>query len=344
MSIKKTLLGGTGFKIQLFGGNDNVNLSDGEQAKYVNNIIRALGKPGVVPLEKYFAKSVATNAAYSVFYVGGKFKARDRENNINSTNKNYNDTKGIDTAGKFIQSIRVTPTEMETPIWVDDRAFDKSQLNEQSAIQEAQIDAIKMGCDERISKLFKAIQTDGKRDVKDVGDQTVSLTIPTSNKFGDKTKLFDTAQNIKAFRRMMVAAKRAAKNSNLQIGIIGGSDMVTELISTEKFTNKDWVTITGETPNQTGEPLGRLLGGNVEELFTYDNTFYPLGTETEGYIFVIIQNSIGQDNKKASIKPTIEYVKHKKAYFMDVEVANATELLNPEGVFVFEYKRDVSVG
>ena len=343
MNTKKTLLGSTGLNIQLFGANDNVNLSDGEQAKYVNNIIRALGRPGVIPLENYFAKSVSTNAAYSLFYVGGRFKARDRENNIDTTNKNYKDTKGLNTTEKFIQSIQVQATEMETPIWIDDRVFDKSQLNEQSAIQDAQVQSIQMGCDERISKLFKSIQTDGKRTIKDVGGQNVELTIPKANKFGDKSKPFDDTANIKAFRRMMVAAKHAAKNGNLKLAIVGGSDMVTELISTEKFTQKDWVTISGETPNQTGEPLGKLLGGNVEELFTFDSTFYPLGTEQEGYIFVVVEKCIGQDNKKASIKPTIEYVKHKKAYFMDVEVSNATELLNPEGVFIFEYKRDVPV-
>lgn len=321
--------------IQLFA---NVELTEGEQARYTNNILRALGRPGVMPLEKYFAKSVATNAAYSVFYVGKSVEARDRVSNEDTVNNTFNDVKGVN-AGNLIESIRVIPTELEVPLYVDDRIFDKSQLNEKSAIQDMQVVAIKKGCDKRISKVFYDLAYVGSRTVQKSDGTTATLTIPAVNKFGDNTKPFDHADNIKAFKRMMKRAKKLGMGLGYNIGIVTGDEGAVELTECEKFTKRDWVNINGETPQVTGDPIPKLLGGYVEELFTFDEILYPLGTEPTGYMFAIVQESLGQDNKKTSIKPIIAHIPHKKSYFMDVEVSNSTELLNPEGVLVFEYLR-----
>lgn len=319
--------------VQLFA---NVELTEGEQARYTNSILRALGRPGVMPLEKYFAKSVSTNAAYSVFYVGKTLEARDRVSNENTVDRTFDDVKGVN-AGNLIESIRVIPTELEVPLYIDDRTFDKSQLNEQSAIQDMQVVAIRKGCDRRISEIFKDLAATGTRTIQKVDGTVATLTIPAANKFGDPTKPFDHADNIKAFKRMMKRAKKLAMGLNYNIGIVTGDEGAVELTECEKFTKNDWVNINGETPQVTGDPIPKLLGGYVEELFTFDEVLYPLGTETVGNMFAVIQNSLGQDNKKTSIKPIIAHIVHKKAYFMDVEVSNATELLNPEGVMVFEY-------
>ncbi len=325
--------------IQLFGAGDHVNLTEGEQARYVNTIMKKLGRPNSLPLQQYFAKSQSKNAAYSVFYVGEGLQARDRASNRNDTNNNFDDVKGVK-AGQLIKSIRVTPTTMEVPLWVDDRDFDKSQLNEEGAISDMQVTAIYTECDARISRLFKDIVEKKKRTVKNNNNADVEITVPETNFFGTETKTFDA--QVKDFRRMMRRAKKLAKADGKRIGIVAGEDGITELMDCEKFTKKDWVTINGETPNQTGDPLEKLCGGYVEELFTFDEVFYPEGNETTGYIVVIIQDALGQDNKKTSINPIIEHVKYKKAFYMDVEVANATELLQGTGFLVFKYKKDTA--
>lgn len=324
--------------LQLFA--KNVELSEGEQAKYVNNINRALGRPGIMPLEKYMAKSAATNAAYSVFYVGKRLTARDRQNNENTTDKNFNDVKGVD-GGNLIESIRVTPTELEVPIWVDDRDFDKSQLNEQSAIQDMQVTAIQLGCDKRISNIFKDLAATGTRTVVKSDGTTRTLTIPAEHIFGDGTKALDDNANVKSFKKMMKRARKLAKGLNYRVGIVTGDSGSVELTECEKFNKLDWNNINGETPQQTGDPQSKLLGGYIEELFTFDEVLYPTGNETVGYIFALIEKSLGQDNKKTSIKPVILHVPFKKSYYLDVEVSNATELLDPEGVLIFKYKKQV---
>lgn len=301
--------------------------------------MRKFGGVNTKPLERYFAKSSSHNAKGSLFYVGGSLIARDRGSNIDGDNNNFKDIAGVD-SGKLLTSILVTPTAMETPLWVDDREFDKSQLGEQGAIIDMQIESILAGLDKRICELLKDCVDKKKRTVKNTNNQDITITIPESNVFGDPEVPF--AEQVKAFKAAMRRAKKYAKATNKLIAIVGGEEAMTELEDCEKFTQKDWVTIGGETPNQTGEPLKKLCGGYTEELFCFDQVFYPLGSETEGNIAIIVQDAFGQDTKKADIKPTIEYVKHKKAYFMDVEVSNATELLQGEGVIIFKYKRDAA--
>lgn len=323
--------------IQLFGATKNVELTEGEQAKYVNNIMRALGQTNAFPLQQYMAKSASNNAAYSVFYVAGTLTARDREANADTANQNFKDVKGVSNQN-LLTSIRVYPTEMEVPLWVDDRDFDKSQLNEKSALQVMQKDAIYRGCDERIAKLIKDIYKNKKRQVKNSAGTNVDITVPTTNFYGDKTKVFSDPVNIRKFRNMMRKAMHMAKGNNLKVGIVCGDLGNVELADCEKFSNKDWVNVSGETTVQSGSAMQKLLGANIEELWTFDDIFYDASDEvTNGVIAVIIQDSLGQDNKKASINPIIEHVAWKKAYYMDVEVSNATELINGQGIFFFEY-------
>lgn len=324
------------FNIQIFA-NKQVDLTPGEQARYVNTIMTMLGGADSIPLSNWFAKSQSKNAGYSLFYVGGKLAARDRTSNFNGTDNNFKDVAGVD-AGKLIKSIRVTPSAIETPVWVDNRDFDKSQLNEESAIAQMQVESIYNKLDHRICTLFKDIVTNKKRTVKDNNNQDVEITVPETNFLGKATVEF--SQQVKEFKRLMRKAKKMAKATKKKICICAGEDGITELTDCEKFTKKDWVTIPGATPNQTGDPLEMLCGGYVEELFNFDNVFYPLGSETEGKIIVFLQDAFGQDNKSVNIDPTIDYVRHKKAYFLDVEVSNATELLQGEGFFVFSYKKE----
>ncbi len=324
--------------IQIFA-NKQVDLTPGEQARYINTVMTKLGGANSMPLQGWFAKSQSKNAGYSIFYVGGKLAARDRTSNFNGPGNNFKDVEGVD-AGKLITSVRITPSAIETPVWVDDRDFDKSQLNEDGAIATMQIESIYNKLDERICKLFKDAADNKKRTVKDNNNQDVQITVPNENFFGDKAK--DFPSQVKTFKRMMRRAKKMAKATNKRICIVAGEDGITELMDCEKFSQKDWVTISGETPNQTGDPLQKLCGGYVEELFNFDNVFYPLGSETEGKIIVFVEESFGQDNKSLNVNPTIDYVKFKKAYYMDVEVSNATELLQGEGFFVFTYKKEAA--
>lgn len=327
-----------GINIQIFA-NKPVDLTEGEQLRYQNTVMKRLGGVNTKPLERYMAKSTSNSAKGSIFYVGGQLTARDRGSNANGANNNFNDITGVD-SGKLITSILVQPTAMETPVWVDDREFDKTQLSEQGAIVDMQVESIYAGLDKRISELFKNCITAKKRTVKNTNNQNIDITIPASNFMGDKTKPF--SEQVKTFKRAMRRAKKYAKATNKLIAIVAGEEGMTELEDCKEFTNKDWVTINGETPNQTGEPLKKLLGGYTEELFTFDQVMYP-GEETEGYIVIMVQDAFGQDTKKAEIKPTIDYVKFKKAYFMDVEVSNATELLQGEGFIVFSYLRDTAM-
>lgn len=342
MRNEKTLLGSTGLNIQLFAGEGgyeygNVNLSAGEQAKYANSVKRALNTTKKMPLEGWFEKSASTNEAYSLFYVSGRLESRDIDDKQAISGPNYTpaEVKGQDT-GTFLRSIKVIPTGMECPVYVKRRDFNRSQLDEKSTIIDAQVAATYGRCAIRVAELFKDCITNKKRTVTGSDNKTFDLVIPDSQFFGDKTKEFDTPENIKLFRKMMLQAQEAASNQGLRIAIVSGIEGNTELANAERFSSKDFGE--GET-RKTGQPLSMLMGGHVERLFQFDKTLYPLGSEEVGYFLVMVERSFGQDNKDVSVTPEANYIADKKAYLLDVEVHNSTELLNPEGVFIFEYKR-----
>nr|DAU80165.1 MAG TPA: hypothetical protein [Caudoviricetes sp.] len=342
MRNEKTLLGSTGLNIQLFAGEGgyeygNVNLSAGEQAKYANSVKRALNTTKKMPLEGWFEKSASTNEAYSLFYVSGRLESRDIDDKQAISGPNYTpaEVKGQDT-GTFLRSIKVIPTGMECPVYVKRRDFNRSQLDEKSTIIDAQVAATYGRCAIRVAELFKDCITNKKRTVTGSDNKTFDLVIPDSQFFGDKTKEFDTPENIKLFRKMMLQAQEAASNQGLRIAIVSGIEGNTELANAERFSSKDFGE--GET-RKTGQPLSMLMGGHVERLFQFDKTLYPLGSEEVGYFLVMVERSFGQDNKDVSVTPEANYIADKKAYLLDVEVYNSTELLNPEGVFIFEYKR-----
>lgn len=342
MRNEKTLLGSTGLNIQLFAGEGgyeygNVNLSAGEQAKYANSVKRALNTTKKMPLEGWFEKSASTNEAYSLFYVSGRLESRDIDDKQAISGPNYTpaEVKGQDT-GTFLRSIKVIPTGMECPVYVKRRDFNRSQLDEKSTIIDAQVAATYGRCAIRVAELFKDCITNKKRTVTGSDNKTFDLVIPDSQFFGDKTKEFDTPENIKLFRKMMLQAQEAASNQGLRIAIVSGIEGNTELANAERFSSKDFGE--GET-RKTGQPLSMLMGGHVERLFQFDKTLYPLGSEEAGYFLVMVERSFGQDNKDVSVTPEANYIADKKAYLLDVEVYNSTELLNPEGVFIFEYKR-----
>ena len=80
--------------IQVFAGANgyaygNVELTQGEQAKYANSIMRALGQERKMPLQGWFAESASKKEAYSVFYLSGRLAARDIDDTTALSGPNY---------------------------------------------------------------------------------------------------------------------------------------------------------------------------------------------------------------------------------------------------------------
>lgn len=293
-----------------------------------------------MPLQGWFAESASKKEAYSVFYLSGRLAARDIDDTTALSGPNYipTEVKGQNITD-FLKAVRVYPTGMECPVYIRRRDFDRSQLDEKSAIVDAQTASIYAKCSNRIATLFKDIVTNKKRNVEDTNGKKFDLTIPADHFYGDKAQLFDTDANIKAFRMMMLKAQELAEGQGLKIAIVAGTEGRGELANAKRFSDRDFSY--GETTS-TGQPLKRIFGGTIENLPGFDSVFYSEGTETEGHIIVMIEKSFGQDNKDVAVTPEANYIADKKAYLLDVEVYNSTELLNPEGVFIFTYKRDVA--
>lgn len=318
----------------------NVVLTEGEQARYANSIMRALGQDKKMPLQGWFAEAASKNAAYCIFYLSGKLAARDIDDTVVYENTNHTpaNVKGQDITD-FLRAVRVMAKGMECPVYVKRRDFDRSQLNEKSAIVDAQVAATYAKCANRIGVLLKDCATTKKRTVEGTNGSKYDLVIPDNHFYGDETQLFDTEANIKAFRMMMLKAQELADGQGLRIAIVAGTEGRGEIANAKRFSDRDFAN--GETTS-TGQPLKQIFGGTIENLSGFDSVFYPQGNETVGYIAVMIEKSFGQDNKDVAVTPEVNYIPNFKSYLLDVEVYNSTELLNPEGVFFFKYKRDIS--
>lgn len=330
--------------IQVFSGQNHAMLSEGEQARYSNTILEALGGADAMPLQRGMQVDSSPNTENAIFYDFGKLTARER---VNITDDRQLGQGITPIPGVKVKSVSVSPKWLETPLYIDDREFDKSQLAEESAITKAQVTAIYTGAERELCTLFKDCFKNKKRRVKNSKNIERDLNIPAKNFFGDKIKTFDDPINIKSFRLMMRTIQALAKRQQREIFIVSGLEGGTELNNCEKFTSKDYNNFNGGlTPNQTGINLDKLLGGTLEQLIEYDNIFYEtndIDSGNTGVITVFIAESFGQKAKKLNIKPTSVHITHMKQYFLDVEIAIGTELVQAEGVFFFTYKRDTSV-
>ena len=327
--------------IQLFAGAVDMKLSPGEQARYVNTILTPLGGINAMPLQRYMQQDSTLNAKDSIFYGGKKLQARYRsEEEFEADGLTPKHISGV-TKDKLLYSVVVTPKVIEVPLWIDDRSFNKSLLQEESFITQEQISAVYSKAESSLSELFFDLYTNKKRTVKDATGTQIDIVLPATNVVGDSTKLFNDPANIKAFRGLMRKISSLAKLSKREIAVVSGTEGGTEINNCDKFTSKDFNEFKGQNPNQTGINPTHLLGGNLEELITYDEVFYPTGNETVGIITIFVAKSFGQSAKKMNIKPIIQHVAHLKKYFMDVEIELATEIVQAEGVFFFKYKRDI---
>lgn len=330
--------------IQVFSGQNHAMLSEGEQARYSNTILEALGGTDSLPLQRYMQIDSSPKTENAIFYDFGKLTARER---VNITDDSQLGQGVTPIKGTKVNSVSVSPKWLEAPLYIDDREFDKSQLAEESAVTKAQVIAVYTGAEQELCELFKDCFKSKKRRVKNSKNVARDIAIPEKNFFGDKTKAFDDPANIKAFRLMMRTIKALAKRSQREIAIVTGVEGGTELNNCEKFNSKDYNNFSGnKTPNQTGELLDGLLGGNIEQLSEYDDIFYgknDIDSGNTGIITVFVGESFGQKAKKINIKPTIAHIVNYKQYFLDVEVAIGTELVQGEGVFFFRYKRDTSI-
>ncbi|MGL5440410.1 MAG: hypothetical protein ACRDA4_08565 [Filifactoraceae bacterium] len=335
----------TKLNIQVFAGPTHLMLTEGEQARYMNTMLEALGGADAMPLQRFMQIDSSPNTENAIFYDFGKLVARERANITNDNQLGQNVTP---ITGTQVNSVSVSPKWLETPLYIDDREFDKSQLAEESAVTKAQVTAVYTGAEHQLCELFKECFKNKKRTVKNSKNKDRDIIIPAKNIFGDKTKKFDDPVNVKAFRLMMRTVQALAKRSKRDIAVVTGIEGGTELNNCDKFTSKDYNNFNGgQTPNQTGVNPDMLLGGSIEQLIEYDEIFYSkndIDAGSTGVMTIFVGGSFGQKAKNINIKPTVAHITNLKQYFLDVEIAVGTEIVQGEGVFFFTYKRDTTIG
>lgn len=331
--------------IQLFAGKNvigNQILSAGEQARYVNDINILLAEPTNDPLEEAFAKDTCSKADKSIFFGGKGVEAVERTNNFTANGLRAQDVDGV-TGESLLYSVTVSPKHYHVPLWVDDLAFDKSQLGEESFLKDRQVGAIRNKSQIVLCELLKDLYTNKKRRVKDSNNAEYDLIIPNINVYGDPTLPFSDDKNIKLFRKLLRYVKLQTSNTSAKRYLVMGNDGGTEINDCTKFTSKDYNDFGGQNPNRTGDNPP-IIDAQMAELLNYDKVFYPTGNETTGVMVFIVKGAIGKSHKTATMPPVIKHIEEKMAYFLNAGVSLSYELVIPEGVYFFVYKKDTTIG
>lgn len=331
--------------IQVFSSPNHLALTQGEQARYMNTILEALGGADAMPLQRGMQIDTSPKTENALFYDMGNLTARERVAITDDSQLGKNSTM---VKMPVLESVSVSPKWLETPLYIDDREFDKTQLTEESAITKAQVTAVYTGAERQLCDLFKDCFKNKKRRVKNSKNAERDIVIPTKNFYGNKDKPFNDPANIKAYRLMMRTIQALAKRGKREIFVVTGVEGGTEINDCEKFTSKDFNNFNGgATPNQTGINPTQLLGGTLEQLIEYDGVFYEtndIDGGATGVITVFVAEAFGQKAKKVNVKPTSVHIPHLKQYFLDVEIAVGTEIVQGNAVFFFTYKRDTTIG
>lgn len=304
-------------------------VSQGYQLRYVNSVKEANDRSNDWPLLRYSQKDATPNKENSVFYKFGRLTAADYVSGDNYDTDKFGVIGGYN-GDELLQSILVTPVPSRCPVWIGEDEFDKTQVNVNSPIINAQMDAMyKKGNVNMLAKLLAFVGGTYTRNDKD--GTNAGVTLPAANAFGDGTVAFETTTNIKAFRK--AAATLKSYSNGREYCWLMGIDAYADVMSSPKFTSKDWTS----TTTSNGLDINRLLGGEVISMREFDGVFYPLGTETVGYIIGIAKNSIGFSARREKIKSIVKHIEEREAVFYNTKIPMAIEIIDEEDIIVFSY-------
>ena len=305
------------------------------QTKYAKNIKIAYGEAineDNIRILAYCQRNQGDDHKRFVFYKTGSIDAIDRENTYNATNKNYNDKKGIDITD-FGQAVSITATGTDCPLYRDKFADIFSQVSVEGNLIKSSVSAMYKSTLKKLLTPLKEYTIDGtfvQYDEKAVG---TTLTIPTTQVYGDDTKTF--FENEDALLDMLTDLEILSEGEGMKVkvgGILGRKGMKA-LKKYDKANNKDYIT-TSEFESKLGKKLS-IKKFDIMELIPiagFDLTF----PTTKGYIVVMLDQAMGYDSNK-KLDSESETIGFKGAKFFNTTTFDNATIVDEKGIFLFKW-------
>lgn len=284
---------------------------------------------------------------------GGKLKSRARVQNCKGNESTYFNTIGgtqISRTGDFLKGnflaasgtsingaenhtyqlakIEVAPKPIYAGNFVHETDYNKTMVNLDQVITEAQVDALGVEEDKEILlAIARRMRTGATRPV------------PAKNYYGDKA----TPLTLDAFVRAMEIA-RLMLGTGERLTIIADKGAIADLRTSDNFAglNAEMQAYFG-TQTVGGD---NIATGNIitwrQDLIASALADATVGgaftdTATVGRIIIMVEKAVGVASWNESIDAKISYQDTLSAYLLKSSMDIGAEVLDPEGLFVIEY-------
>lgn len=331
-------------------------VSQAEQTKYSNNVIKALGLRESNELMKWAQKVPggvsATDLKQCVFYqllkdtnsvvevADAKYASTGVD--FDGTNGFFNQVKGFN-GNEILRGIIATTKTLTSTFYVGEREYSKTMLNVNDAILEFQ----KSDMNEKLENAFldKLVTLNaGTLTLKTQGGDLTNVGIPVGNVFGDDTVVFETGENLLAFRRMIARAKLNA-GSTRGLFLLGGEDLLVLAETATRFVNNNWADYATKkggigSAQEILSSAKMILETPTVILRDFDTKFPRTGTPADKCnVFLITQNAYGFDRSAGTGK--LIQIEHQRSIMFDMVVDYALEITDPIGFYKFKFKYGV---
>lgn len=211
----------------------------------------------------------------------------------------------------------------EDDFWVTDISINSPIVRRQSSAITLRDDLVFM---EALEKAYTGYSST-------INGQTNQIKIPDVNRFGDKAKAFDWD----SFKKMLVNATTIAKSGNLKMKIFMDMDAQNQIIVQKEILSSDYFSKKLLERNT----IDKLDWNEITkiEVFPYlkNDLYGKTNPWTKGRIYITIQDCVGKKRVTKSIKGQVVEIPKDDEVMFKSKFMTGAGVVDPEGIFVFEY-------
>lgn len=321
--------------IQLFGATVSDQV---KQDKYSTHIKVAYGQATTEEknrLLSYYQKNMSGNHDRFAFYTSGTLEARENDETVtdNGTDTTVKLKKGA-SVKDFFGSVYVTPTRQELPFYRDEDDDDVTALEMEGSLIRAQVSGM---VKKTISKMLAPLKTlsndtKGSRTIQVMTKTgTKTLTLPTSNEFGDKSKSFK--DNEEAFFDMLseMEAMSVGNGLNADICLLVGKKGNAMFKQYDRASYGEYIT-TEDFKMKNGQKLA-IKKFDVAEIVPLQQYDSEIGVN---YIIGLLTDAMGYDSigEPKAVRKVLEET---GSIFYNLKEKNQATVVDEKGIFIFDY-------
>lgn len=301
-----------------------------DQIKYQTGVIESFARNKGSDLQNRCVVQNCTGDKETVFNKVGAVTVNETgqfgEGNFTVVNGTV--VKLTENTGYELTTITVAPKSIYAGNFVNEDDYNKTMINLDQVIINAQVDALNIARDK---KIVKAI-------AKGLTENDADLLIPATNKYGDKAVALTADMFVEA---MEIARLMLGTGERLTIIADKSAIAKIKMDKTTTVLSQDFKEYFGlQTAGATNLATGSIITWRadiLDECISAADGGAAADTATVGRMFVLVDKTVGIATWSDSVTGQITYHSEKSQYLLKSKISVGATILDPYGIFVIEY-------